>query len=185
MYPKTHQGKFTRVAGAFGLVAAAGELASKWNITGWKQGEATQAASVCFASWVEGRGGVGSRDIDNGLERIRAFIERFGSKRFQLIRTSQDENFEIPDEVIDQRAGAKQLHEDGWHYFVLTDAFQNEICKGYDYKAIANVLIERGQMKRTGPNLTDKKRIPGLGPRRVFHILPQFLDFDQLANDEN
>jgi putative DNA primase/helicase len=40
-----------RVANRFALVAAAGELAMYFGVTGWEPGEATEAAVTCFASW--------------------------------------------------------------------------------------------------------------------------------------
>jgi uncharacterized protein (DUF927 family) len=41
-------GQVLRVAGRFALIAAAGELATAFGITGWPDGEAERAAAVCF-----------------------------------------------------------------------------------------------------------------------------------------
>jgi uncharacterized protein (DUF927 family) len=45
-----------RVLGRFALIAAAGELATQLGITGWPEGEATNASVQCFESWLSIRG---------------------------------------------------------------------------------------------------------------------------------
>ena len=42
-----------RVARRFGLIAAAGELASELKVTDWEFGQATWSATVCFNEWLE------------------------------------------------------------------------------------------------------------------------------------
>lgn len=51
----------SRVASRFALVAAAGEMATDFGITGWEKGEAYQAAIACFNAWLDGRGGIGNQ----------------------------------------------------------------------------------------------------------------------------
>lgn len=46
--PKNADGQVKRVCQRFALVAAAGELATGWGITGWPKDEATRAAETCF-----------------------------------------------------------------------------------------------------------------------------------------
>lgn len=46
--PKESSGQVKRVGRRFGLVAAAGELATMFGLTGWDKGSATLAASKCF-----------------------------------------------------------------------------------------------------------------------------------------
>ncbi|MGZ8262067.1 MAG: hypothetical protein ACXWTU_03785 [Methylotenera sp.] len=62
-------GQSSRAASRFALVAAAGELATPWGITGWEQGEAIKAAEICFKAWIERRGGTGNQEAE--AERLR------------------------------------------------------------------------------------------------------------------
>ncbi|MDZ7852016.1 MAG: hypothetical protein U5L98_05025 [Halomonas sp.] len=71
----------SRAAGAFGLLATAGELATEAGITGWQEGEALEAVSTCFALWKAERGSLPPEDaaILNG---VNEFIQRHGEARF-------------------------------------------------------------------------------------------------------
>ena len=51
--PAGSDGQVRSVAGRFGVVAAAGELATEWGILPWEIGEATQAAAICFQAWLD------------------------------------------------------------------------------------------------------------------------------------
>ena len=59
------------MAQRFGLVAVAGELATHYGVTGWSEGEATQAASLCFAAWLDSFGGTGNREDRALLAQVR------------------------------------------------------------------------------------------------------------------
>jgi uncharacterized protein (DUF927 family) len=147
-------GEVYRAAARFALVAAAGELATAEGITGWSDGEASQAAATLFKSWLQDRGSDGAGDAEAAIRQVRAFIEAHGASRFQ---TSRD------DTHVTNRVGFIQQSENGEvTYLVLREAFRNEICKGFDYKMVEKILIERGYL------LTDYKgrstvvrRIPG------------------------
>jgi putative DNA primase/helicase len=80
--PRDVLGEVWRGAVAFGLVAAAGHIATELGITGWPHGEALRAAAACFFSWVEIRGGFGSKDFERSIEQIRGFLLR-NTTRFQ------------------------------------------------------------------------------------------------------
>ena len=81
--PTGADGQVRRVAGRFGLVAAAGELASQLGITPWGRGEAEKAAIRCFADWLEHRGGTVAAEITIGIKQVRLFLELHGSSRFE------------------------------------------------------------------------------------------------------
>ncbi len=63
--PPDAAGQVLRVAQRFGLVAVAGELATRYGVTGWAEGEAIQAAGRCFAAWLDSFGGAGNREDRN------------------------------------------------------------------------------------------------------------------------
>ena len=52
-------GQVYRVARRFALIAAAGQLATEFGITGWEKGEPYWAMKKCFAAWTKKRGYTG------------------------------------------------------------------------------------------------------------------------------
>lgn len=71
-----HSGQIQRVARRFALVAMAGEIASHFELTGWKRGTACQAAKKCFNAWLEDFGEHGNREDRAILSQVRAFFEK-------------------------------------------------------------------------------------------------------------
>lgn len=57
--PADASGQAHRAAVRFGLVGAAGEIASHFGVTAWPEGAALQAAEACFQAWLQVRGGAG------------------------------------------------------------------------------------------------------------------------------
>lgn len=53
-HAKNHNAQVQRVAKRFALVAVAGELATEYDVLPWAVGEASQFASLCFKSFVDG-----------------------------------------------------------------------------------------------------------------------------------
>ena len=89
--PPGSTGEVGRAADRFAIIGAAGELATQWGLTGWAEGEATQAAHHCFQEWLRDRGTTGSSDVEAGINRVRTFIAVHGTSRFQsLVRTSSE-----------------------------------------------------------------------------------------------
>ena len=78
--PAGSDGQVRSVAGRFGVVAAAGELATAWNILPWQPGEATQAAAICFRAWLNERGGIGAGEVQAAIRQVRAFFERMARR---------------------------------------------------------------------------------------------------------
>lgn len=171
--PKGSSGEALRVAASFGLVAAGGELATRFGITGWVEGVASDASWTCYLSWLESRGGVGARDVESGIAAVRAFIAMNGASRFQSLAENNAK--------VENRAGFKECDGDEWFYFIVPAVFMNEICRGYDYKEIAKEMKLRGYMaKGEGKHLTVRKRIAELGNTRLFQILPKLFGEEEI-----
>ena len=56
---KDAAGQAWSVCHRFALVAVAGELATEFGILPWDKGDATKAADICFAAWLDERGHLG------------------------------------------------------------------------------------------------------------------------------
>jgi putative DNA primase/helicase len=148
--PDGAPGEVSRVAGRFALVAAAGELATMLEITGWAEGEATAGAVACFQSWLQCRGTAGSSDDEMAVKQVRAFIEAHGSSRFQIEK-----------EPVADRAGFRREHRGGEvEYWVLPEVFHNEVCDGFDSSIVAKALAERKYLRRSKDRIEVKVRIP-------------------------
>lgn len=80
--PNKADGQVQRVARRFALIAAAGELATEFNITGWQKEHAMLAACECFDDWIKLRGGLGAKEAETALSQVRHFFEAHGESRF-------------------------------------------------------------------------------------------------------
>lgn len=132
------------MAERFAILALAGELASscRHKLNGWSKGEATSSVAMCFQAWLRRRGGSGSANTDVLLSRIRAFFEAHGESRLEAYRTPQAG---LP---VRDRAGFKRFDEVGvTEYMVLPEAFNRELCAGFDARLAARVLVEAGWLK--------------------------------------
>jgi putative DNA primase/helicase len=154
--PPEASGEISRVAERFGLVGAAGEVASKAGITGWKPGTAMRAASWCFQRWLSGRPTAGSSDLEKAIAGIRRFV---------LSNESRFEDLDKNDpRTIPNRVGFRKAVGDGVEYLVPPEAFKTELCKGY------------GDSKKVAPGST-KDRQPRKEPDLV--LRHSKLDFDR------
>jgi putative DNA primase/helicase len=81
--PAGASGQVYRVAQRFGLIGAAGELATAAGITGWPKGVALTAAARCFTDWLQTRGSAGNAEETRALSQVRLFFERYGEARFK------------------------------------------------------------------------------------------------------
>lgn len=165
-------GQAQRVAARFALVGAAGEMATDWGITGWPPGEAMQAAITCFKAWLQAFGGEGNREQRAMLEQVRHFLELHGESRFTDIeRTVVDDNH--TPRTMNKAGFREKNHEGNLEFYCYPEVFKAEICKGFDHRAVARLLIDKGYMRAgDGRNLQVKKTLPGEGSKRVFHVLP-------------
>jgi putative DNA primase/helicase len=158
--PKDAGGEIFRVAERFGLVGAAGELATQAGITGWTPDSAMTAARWCFERWVENRS-VGSSDMEKAVAQIRAFL--FANQhRFEDLDVRGDGR-----KVIN-RAGFRRAVGDGnVEYLIPSEIFRTELCKGYIPKAVIQELDKRGYL-RTGPDRAQvQHKIPAMGNKPV------------------
>jgi putative DNA primase/helicase len=191
--PAGSDGQVRSVAGRFGVIAAAGELATEWGILPWEIGEATQAAAICFQAWLNERGGIGAGEVQAAIRQVRAFFEQHGTSRFAEIRAGvaypsspsprQKLNLDPPEDHIDDwrtinRCGWRRRDGAGWEFLVLPEAWKSEVCRGIDGEMAAKALADRSLLKREGKNLTCKVTIPEHGRPRVYVVSGALLEGD-------
>ncbi len=155
--PTNCGGQMERVARRFGLAAIAGEIATRYGLTGWSKGEATTAVGKCFRSWLALFGGVGNREERTLLNQVRAFIEKNGSSRFQRLDNDSQQ-------VRDRAGFIRDAEEGATEYLVLPETFRSEVCSGIDYRYAIKVLQNHGWL---APGHCDRdtqrvKKAPGM-----------------------
>jgi putative DNA primase/helicase len=168
--PTDADGQVKRVADRFGLVAAAGVLATAIQMVPWSGDEAERSAARCFNDWLDQRGGAGAQEVQAGLEQVRSFIQAHGGSRFQRWEP-------VSDEKIINRAGFVRSGEEGKEYLIFPRTFKNEVCKGQDSKAVARELAERGFLVVGGGDsrLTMVVRPPGIKKTRMYVVMESIL----------
>lgn len=177
--PHDAAGQVVRVARRFALAAVAGEMASGYGLTGWEDGEATAGAAACFAAWLDAFGGCGNREERALLIQVRGFFEAHGASRFE------DVAYAGKDRRVIARAGFYRTiseDDDTREYLVLPEAFSHEVCKGFDVKMAARTLVAAGWLAPGSDGRpTQKPRIPGMGPTRVYVFSPAMWGEDAAA----
>jgi len=106
------------------------------------------------------------------IDQVRHFLELHGEARFTDIeRTVVDDNH--TPRTMNKAGFREKNHEGNLEYYCYPEVFKAEICKGKDPRTVARLLIDLGFMKGgDGRNLTVKRKLPGEGSKRVFHVLP-------------
>jgi len=80
--PAGADGQVERVAQRLGLFAAAGELGTAFDLTGWREGEARKAAAWALKAWLRNRGGVEPAEVRAVIGQVRLYFEQHGDSRF-------------------------------------------------------------------------------------------------------
>ena len=166
--PKDAGGQTHRAALRFALVGAAGEIATVWGVTGWEQGSAMQSAATCFEAWMAQRGGAGNQEAAAMLSQLRQFFELHGDARFTDWARATDDH--APKTV--NRAGFRRFLEKTGEteYYVLREVFRGEVCKGFDHRVIAKLLVGLDCLEMDGRNYDRKERLPSVGNTRCYRI---------------
>lgn len=202
MIPEHSSGQVERVGARFALVGAAGEIATQAGLTGWPVGESERAARACFNAWLAARGGNGNGEIVAMLRQVRRFLELHAEGRFAMWHRGSDDH--APKTL--QRAGVRRmLNAEGepvktnsqfgaeygdrmpaamgegvsFEFFVLAETFKAELCNGFDYKAVARVLLDHGCLAPDKGRAYDcKPRLPGVGLTWCYCITPAIFELD-------
>jgi putative DNA primase/helicase len=173
----------------FAVVAVGGELATRAGITGWRPGEAEQAAKKCFQAWLSDRTGSGAFEKEEAIAQVRMFLEAHGASRFESSTTRYDKHQNPIVERVPNRAGYWRECNEGKEYLVFGEVFRREVCAGFNYKSVAAELHRLGHLKRNPPHWTLKVNSMPEGTRffcvqaSIFEG-PETRDPETTSNDE-
>lgn len=140
------EGQTQRVAHRLGLVAAAGELATSFGLTGWPPGMAEAAVKEAFGIWLDARGGEGPLEAREAIRRTRDYLVTYGDSRFQDLSV-------ISPQTLHQRSGWRDKDT-----FYIDGSAWREIHAGGDPVAAARALRDAGLL------------IPGDGKNMKFRL---------------
>jgi putative DNA primase/helicase len=148
--PGDCDGQVKRVAERFGLVAAAGELATSLEILPWTEGSSLAAAKECFLAWLDVRGGGGAAEDKDGVDAVRTFLSAHGLSRFLPAWEPSDFDPKTPN-----LAGYRKRVNDGWDFYITSEAWP-EVAAGFNKTALSETLAKHGLLIP----LKDAARVP-------------------------
>ena len=200
--PDQASGQVRRVAGRFGLIAAGGELATRFGITGWDEGEAVQTVKQCFEDWLEQRGSVNNLEVEQAVAHVHAFFETYGMTRFPPMEAMECDSckgtgitgdqpcihcykgvvYPEPERNPYELYGYREIKDGRTYFLVFSRRFKQSVCEGHDPDFVIKVLRERGELI-PGKGGTDysSKWIPGYRTRRVYIVTLKAPDSDPIS----
>jgi uncharacterized protein (DUF927 family) len=117
--PAGADGQVERAAQRFGIIAAAGEFATAFGLTGWREGEAREAAAWALKRWIDARGGTEPAEVRQAIEAVRHFIEAHGEARF--------DDLDDPDaRPVPNRAGWRKGAGEDRRWLILPEVWKQE-----------------------------------------------------------
>ena len=168
--PPGADGQIDRAAQRLGLIMAAGELATKFRLTGWRAGEAREAAAWALKEWIERRGGTEPAEVRQAVQQVRLMIEAHGESRFQSL---DDPDAKPVSNRLGWRKGAGAERE----WWIPPQSWKAEFCAGLDPQFAARVLASLGMLRRQGGNsLQCKVNIGGVHRVRAYVLTAAILD---------
>lgn len=172
--PRDAGGQVKRVAGAFALVAAAGELAAEWEVCPWPQRSAFDAAGLMFAEWLKARPTAGNLEEAQILAHVSAVMERNWQARFLDWGRVSEANADlsrmaaVPDALgFRKKAGEWSEDNQAFLFYVTRARFAEEFGTkgGFKPKRVAAVLKAKGILKCDPDATTLKETLPNGDPR--------------------
>jgi len=149
--PNGASGQVRSVCGRFALVAAAGNIATAFGLTGWLDDEADRAATTCFRTWPDRRGSPGDREIEVGIDRVIRFLEVNGASRFQTLG--------------DEGSGE-----------VLPKVWKAEVAKDFDPVALAKALALRRMLLTSSEGKNQRPvKVPSERTLKLYVFAPGIL----------
>lgn len=140
---KQADGQVQRVAGYFAGNITAGIFASSdcLGILTHNSLAIEENVIKVFSKWLTNRGSVKSHEEDQVIDHIRGFLEmnqnRFKTKIHGIEGFGEAKSY-------NKSLGLLVFEENAETYYIYTQAFQREICAGFDVKLTRRILKEKG-----------------------------------------
>ncbi|OYU68773.1 MAG: hypothetical protein CFE28_01430 [Alphaproteobacteria bacterium PA2] len=164
-------GQVQRAAKRFAAIAAAGELATSFGLTGWPKSQAFEASARLYHRWAAAFGRDQSYEVRAVLRKVKAVIESEGAS------FAPWDDFEAEASIEPSRAGRDEQARGlkSWGYrvkvagvleFRFNDAGFEYATQGFGQKAAAAALHEAGHFERgDGDHWKKKHKRKGVSSR--------------------
>jgi putative DNA primase/helicase len=162
----TNNGVESRAVGTFALIGMAGELATEYGLTGWKEGDAINAAITAFQSWRKYRG-TGKTEDRQILQAVRDFILQHGDSRFSKLGNSTSENLHIKN-----RAGWWKESDIDERVYLFHAPALREAVPGFEITKILDVLQKAGWITEHDKDKRSKKTTVNGSKTNFYYIRP-------------
>lgn len=154
--PKDAGSQVGRAINRFALVAAAGELATRLGVTGWPEGEAIKATSVCLKAWLAERGHLGNQEDAATLRQIREFF---------TLNQSRFADWNTPNLLPPNMVGFRKVEgigeDSAMSFYVLPEGWK-VITKGRDPRKAAKLAKDKGWISKFDKDKTQATiKVPG------------------------
>ncbi len=167
-------GQVKRIANRFALIATAGELATKWGVTGWQENNALEACITCFKDCIDDRGGYGSQEEREMLEQVRDEISRYQYSNFMdWEKSKNDKAIPVKDfwgYCVNPSENSNGQEISGFEFRLTNTGFKNA-CKGFNFGKVAKVLKKHNLLVTKDDKSTYAKRDPRTKKTVRFYIV--------------
>lgn len=177
--PPDAGGQVRRVASAFTLVAAAGELAAEWGVCPWPVKAAFDAAGLMFSDWLKARPTAGNLEEASILSHVRQLMERAWQSKFVDWGRVTEDNADLSrmPAIIDPLGFRKKAtpwdpDDPAYLFYVTRGRFAEEFAGrgGFKPRRVAAVLRAHGMLKCDEDGSTWSEPLPS-GDRRSYCII--------------
>lgn len=164
-------GQVRRVADRFALLAAAGDIATTLNLTGWPTGTAHNTILRCFMDWLQDRGGIGAGEVAEARRRIAEAVQVHGNSRFQHWAKNGSERMLITNRLGFVKRDSNPNQEGLDHsYFFMPEPLKN-LLTGLDFRTIIAALMDEQVIVPQNGKPTKPFHVPTFGRKqRLYEI---------------
>ncbi|PQO24830.1 hypothetical protein C2I36_00430 [Rhodobacteraceae bacterium WD3A24] len=156
------------------LIAAAGELATHFGLTGWPEGAAHEAALDLLHSWIEGSDHAAQSEVRKSVERTVRFLKGHADTHFAWYKPEDKARYKPEDEA------SEALDIAGWRdrdTFLFRAEAWKEAHDGHDATEAARHLKDAGYLI-AGDGNNIRRKAPRLipGRPRVYTVRASILE---------
>jgi len=146
--PENADPQVGRALNKFAFIAAVGELATNFGLTGWEPLEAYTGAQSCFQAWLKNLvNHDDSREVFEALRTVRLFLAQFNSGHFEDLDITEDRRPRPMTPAYGYKGGVGQGEKFHYVYYIDPSVFVSVVCKGLDYKTALKALKAKGFLK--------------------------------------
>ena len=159
--PADLDGQPARVAKRFALAAAALELAAEWGITGLAAGVGAAGVEACFNAWYE-REGKGNQEERVILQRAADYLQAKGNSEMFVELESIGKGGYAQTSRYHAGYVKYDAARDLQVFYINSQAFETDICGGFDKDFVCEVLHAAGWLKRSVTRWTKQLKRAGI-----------------------